>query len=148
MKIFQQAQVLNRHKSTNKALKKDDKPETRSTEINRFKSTQSIASTIGLMTAAFYICWTPYAVRCIIELVGYSLPPIVYTLTILFAKLGVVINPILYIFYNKVIIVLRCVMKQASFIYAIKVYIFSSLILSDHHLIVTQLKLVSYRSGS
>ena len=70
-------------------------------ETTQPKSTRTVASTITLMTASFYICWTPYAIRCIIELLGYPLPSVVFPLTVLFAKFGVVINPVLYIFYNK-----------------------------------------------
>ena len=61
----------------------------------------TIASTIAVMTASFYACWTPYAVRCILSMFGVDLSRVPSTLTILFAKLGVVVNPLIYIFYNK-----------------------------------------------
>ena len=57
--------------------------------------------TITLMTAAFYITWMPYAVKCILAMLGLDLNLRLSTLTILFAKLGVVFNPIIYIFYNE-----------------------------------------------
>jgi hypothetical protein len=70
-------------------------------DSKRIKSTRNIGSTIALMTLSFYICWTPYAIRCILELFGINIPAWQSTLTVLFAKLGVIINPILYIFSNK-----------------------------------------------
>ena len=57
--------------------------------------------TITLMTAAFYITWMPYAVKCILAMLGLDLDLRLSVLTILFAKLGVVFNPIIYIFYNE-----------------------------------------------
>ena len=57
--------------------------------------------TITLMTSAFYITWMPYAVKCILAMLGLDLNLRLSALTILFAKLGVILNPIIYIFYNK-----------------------------------------------
>ena len=56
--------------------------------------------TITLMTSAFYITWMPYAVKCILAMLGLDLNLRLSALIILFAKLGVVFNPIIYIFYN------------------------------------------------
>ena len=71
-------------------------------KINKMKKNSdfTIASTIGIMTASFYICWTPYAIRCILSMFGVDLPAVVSGVTILFAKFGIVINPLVYIFYN------------------------------------------------
>ena len=63
----------------------------------KFKATL----TITLMTAAFYITWMPYAVKCILAMLGLDLNLRLSVLTILFAKLGIVSNPIIYILYNK-----------------------------------------------
>ena len=56
---------------------------------------------IALMTASFYICWAPYAIRCILAMCGDDVSITSSALTILFAKLGIVVNPVIYIFYNK-----------------------------------------------
>lgn len=72
----------------------------RKTKNMKKNSDFTIASTIGIMTASFYICWTPYAIRCILSMFGVDLPAVVSGVTILFAKFGIVINPLVYIFYN------------------------------------------------
>ena len=56
---------------------------------------------IGIMTLSFYLCWTPYAVRCILGMVGVELNAKLSGISILFSKLGVIMNPLVYIFYNK-----------------------------------------------
>ena len=56
---------------------------------------------IGIMTLSFYVCWTPYAFRCILGMIGFDLNAELSGVSILFSKLGVIINPVLYIFYNK-----------------------------------------------
>ena len=53
------------------------------------------------MTFSFYLTWTPYAINSFLSMIGTKPPKIAQTLTILFAKSGTVINPILYIFFNK-----------------------------------------------
>lgn len=53
------------------------------------------------MTASFYICWTPYAIKCILAMFGVNLTKAPSALVLLFAKLGIVVNPIIYIFNNK-----------------------------------------------
>ena len=53
------------------------------------------------MTFSFYLTWTPYAVVSFLSMLGTAAPKIAQTLAILFAKSGTVINPILYIFFNK-----------------------------------------------
>ena len=56
---------------------------------------------ISLMTSSFYLCWTPYALRCILGMLGFDLNAELSGVSILISKLGVIINPVLYIFYNK-----------------------------------------------
>ena len=56
---------------------------------------------IGIMTLSFYICWTPYAFRCILGMLGFDLNAELSGVSIMLSKLGVIINPVLYIFYNK-----------------------------------------------
>ena len=53
------------------------------------------------MTIAFYVCWTPYAMRSILELFGFELSNVQSALALLLAKLGVIVNPLIYIFFNK-----------------------------------------------
>ena len=59
---------------------------------------------IAMMTLSFYVCWTPYAIKVILELFGIPLSVVQSLLLLVFAKLGVMVNPILYIFYNKEVI--------------------------------------------
>ena len=59
---------------------------------------------IAMMTFSFYVCWTPYAIKVILELFGISISVAQSLLLLGFAKLGVIVNPILYIFYNKEVI--------------------------------------------
>ena len=59
---------------------------------------------IAMMTFSFYVCWTPYAIKVILELFGIPLSVAQSLLLLVFAKLGVMVNPILYIFYNKEVI--------------------------------------------
>ena len=103
---LQQARTLSIYKNNSKNRKNHNDTSPPNYVSAKIESTQptsarTVASTITFMTLSFYICWTPYAIRCIIELLGYPLPSVVYPLTVLFAKFGVVINPVLYIFYNK-----------------------------------------------
>ena len=53
------------------------------------------------MTISFYLSWMPYALNCILTMLGVFVPHIPQVIAILFAKSGTVINPILYIFFNK-----------------------------------------------
>ena len=53
------------------------------------------------MTASFYLSWLPYAVDCLLIMCGVSVPRNYHVVSVLFAKSGTVINPILYIFFNK-----------------------------------------------
>ena len=59
---------------------------------------------IAMMTFSFYVCWTPYAIKVILELFGIPISVPQSLLLLGFAKLGVIVNPILYIFYNKEVI--------------------------------------------
>ena len=59
---------------------------------------------IAMMTFSFYVCWTPYAIKVILELFGIPISVAQSLLLLGFAKLGVIVNPILYIFYNKEVI--------------------------------------------
>ena len=74
---------------------------TRQESMGRIRSNTAIAKMIGIMTVSFYVCWTPYAMRSILELVGFKLSHIPSTLSLLFTKLGVIVNPLIYIFFNK-----------------------------------------------
>ena len=74
---------------------------TRQDSMGRIRSNTAIAKMIGIMTVSFYFCWTPYAMRSILELFGFKLSNIASTLSLLFSKLGVIVNPLIYIFFNK-----------------------------------------------
>ena len=81
------------------AITADQNPYMLRQRISKRKANATL--TITLMTAAFYITWMPYAVKCILAMLGLDLNLRLSVLTILFAKLGVVFNPIIYIFYNE-----------------------------------------------
>ena len=68
---------------------------------NARKGQHKLRLLIMSMTVSFYISWTPYATVCILSMLGISSPRLGNILSILFAKTGTVINPILYIYFNK-----------------------------------------------
>ena len=70
-------------------------------ESTRMKSNRKIESMISMMTVSFYVCWTPYVLRVILDLFGVPLSAIVPVLCLHLAKLRIIVNPILYIFFNK-----------------------------------------------
>ena len=105
--ILQQANTLplnqnlsNRRKAL-RGCSEIKNPYARQQSLGRIRSNTAIAKTIGIMTISFYVCWTPYAMRSILELFGFELSNIPSALALLFAKLGVIVNPLIYIFYNK-----------------------------------------------
>ena len=59
------------------------------------------------MTFTFYLSWTPYALCSLFTLFQRSLPQVPNVIAILMAKSGTVINPILYIFLNNDVSVIR-----------------------------------------
>ena len=68
---------------------------------NARKGQHKLRFLILSMTVSFYISWTPYAIVCILSMLGISTPRLGNILSILFAKTGTVFNPILYIYFNK-----------------------------------------------
>ena len=67
----------------------------------------AVTTTMAIMTASFYICWAPYGIKCILAMFGVNLTLAPSALVLLFAKLGVVVNPVIYIFCNKEVRVLQ-----------------------------------------
>ena len=67
----------------------------------RSGTTGNIGGTVAIMTVSFYVTWTPYAIRCILGMLQLDVSPIFSGIALLFAKLGVVVNPLLYIFHNQ-----------------------------------------------
>ena len=65
------------------------------------KNQRKVNMLITAMTLSFYLSWTPYAINCLLTMSGVSLPYVANVIAILFAKSGTVINPILYILFNK-----------------------------------------------
>ena len=53
------------------------------------------------MTVSFYLSWLPYAADCLLIMCGVTVSSKFHVIAVLFAKSGTVINPILYIFFNK-----------------------------------------------
>ena len=58
------------------------------------------SSTIAIMTAGFYVCWSPYAIKCILSIVNIQVSVLPSIFAVLITKLEVIINPIIYIFSN------------------------------------------------
>ena len=83
--------------------------ETRACEQSKQKnkSQRKLTFILLTMTFSFYLTWTPYAANSFLSMIGILTPKLIQILAILFAKSGTVINPILYIFFN----------KEVSFIY-------------------------------
>ena len=52
------------------------------------------------MTLSFYLSWSPYATNSILAMAEVPLPRLLIVSAILFAKSGIIINPVLYIFFN------------------------------------------------
>ena len=108
-----------------KSKQRKDKIEKKSNDTNseafadsqkvsaRIKSNKKIESMISMMTLSFYVCWTPYVLRVILDLFGIPLSAIVPVLCLHLAKLRIIINPILYIFFNKEV---RITFIEATFI--------------------------------
>ena len=64
------------------------------------------------MTLSFYLSWTPYAINTLLTMFGIWIPlPLLNVIAILLAKSGTVINPILYIFFNKDVSVIRLTIR-------------------------------------
>jgi urease accessory protein UreF len=64
------------------------------------KRQRKLTILVGLMTLSFYLCWTPYAVNSFLAMTGVILPQAANVLAVVFTKTGVVLNPVLYIFFN------------------------------------------------
>ena len=54
-----------------------------------------------LHTATFYICWLPFAIRSILTIARSAAPLAVTMVAILCAKGGIVVHPMIYIWFNK-----------------------------------------------
>ena len=65
------------------------------------KRQSTATSSIAIMIIAFYICWTPYAMTSIFSMLGINVTSVPSGLAILVAKLEVIVNPIIYIYFNK-----------------------------------------------
>ena len=70
-------------------------------EMKDTQRESKVTAIIVLNTASFYICWLPYATKCILTIAGFRVPPVISAVAVLFAKAGTVIHPIIYIWFNK-----------------------------------------------
>ena len=70
------------------------------------KRVKAATSAVAIMTVSFYICWLPYAITSTISIFGISVAFVFSVPSFLFAKLGVLANPIIYIFFNQEVKVL------------------------------------------
>ena len=69
--------------------------------IRSQKRVKAATSAVAIMTISFYICWLPYAITSTMAIFGISLTFAFSVPAFLFAKLGVIVNPIIYIFFNQ-----------------------------------------------
>ena len=65
------------------------------------KRVQAATSAVAIMTISFYVCWLPYAITSTMAIFGLYVASNLSVLAFLFAKLGVIVNPIIYIFFNQ-----------------------------------------------
>ena len=56
---------------------------------------------VVLLTLSFYASWMPYAIKSVVHLTGYDSNKAFSLVAMVLPKTGVIINPILYIFFNK-----------------------------------------------
>ena len=80
--------------------KKEDQPVSDSIKKEE-KMQRKLTLLSTLMTLAFYLSWMPYALVCLLVMSGVKIPKRYQMFASLFAKSGTLINPILYIFFNK-----------------------------------------------
>ena len=71
------------------------------TRMRSQKRVKAATSAVAIMTISFYICWLPYAVTSTMSILGLYVAFTMSVPAFLFAKLGVIVNPIIYIFFNQ-----------------------------------------------
>ena len=69
--------------------------------IRSNRNQRKLTFLISATTLSFYITWTPYAIGSVLAMSSTLTHKNVRAISILFAKSGIVFNPILYIFFNK-----------------------------------------------
>ena len=71
--------------------------------IKRLQQRQRKLTILTLsMTLSFYISWTPYAICSLLRVLGVlQEPPLSNVIGILLTKTETIVNPIIYIFFNK-----------------------------------------------
>ena len=80
------------------------KPNERRKSLHRQRTQKRLAtatSIVAIMTVSFYISWTPYAINSLLLIFGFEVTMTLSISSLLFAKSGAVINPLIYIFANK-----------------------------------------------
>ena len=55
---------------------------------------------VFLMVIAFVGAWSGYGILCILRLIGIDFPPLSIGISMLIAKTGACLNPIIFIFLN------------------------------------------------
>ena len=76
------------------------------TRMRSQKRVKAATSAVAIMTISFYICWLPYAVTSTMSILGLYVAFTMSVPAFLFAKLGVIVNPIIYIFFNQEVILM------------------------------------------
>ena len=60
---------------------------------------------ILLMTVSFYITWTPYATESTLTMIGFNISHLIKIFAILLTKIGIVINPLLFRYFEKKVMI-------------------------------------------
>ena len=72
---------------------------------NHIKIEKSWRSMILLMTVSFYITWTPYATESTLTMIGFNISHLIKIFAILLTKIGIVINPLLFRYFEKKVMI-------------------------------------------
>ena len=57
------------------------------------------------MTISFYLCWTPFAINGLLAMASVLPHRVIIISATLFAKVGTILHPILYVFLNKEVVI-------------------------------------------
>ena len=70
---------------------------------NHRKVERSKTLMVQVMTLSFYVTWTPYAIESTLTMIGFNISHDIKIYAILLTKFGVVINPLLFGYFERVV---------------------------------------------
>ena len=68
--------------------------------VRQKKREQKVTLMIMMTVIAYAVVWSPYAIVCLLRMVGHPVTPTVVAFPMLFAKSGTCWNPIIYVALN------------------------------------------------